>query len=152
VFYRQERVGRKGKTFSVYKFRSMIHDAERESGPQWAVHGDPRVTRVGRFLRNTRLDEAPQLLNVLLGEMSLVGPRPERPAFVSRLAAELPFYRTRLIVKPGITGWAQVCYPYGRSTDDALAKLQFDLYYIRHQSLVLDSQIMVRTLAKVVAL
>ncbi len=151
IFYRQERVGRGGQLFYVFKLRSMIPNAERYSGPQWAQKNDPRITRVGRILRKTRLDEVPQLLNVLRGEMSLIGPRPERAVFVEQLTSQIPFYRTRLAVKPGLTGWAQVRYHYGNSAEDALIKLQYDLYYIRHQSLALDLLIMLRTLGKMVA-
>ena len=149
VFYRQERIGRAGHVFRIVKLRTMITGAEAVTGPQWAQAGDPRVTRVGRLLRKTRLDEVPQLLNVLRGEMSLIGPRPERPAFIAMLAAEIPFYRTRLAVKPGLTGWAQVRYRYGSSTEDALRKLQYDMYYIRHQSLALDLSIMLKTVGTV---
>ncbi|MFQ3536046.1 MAG: sugar transferase [Aggregatilineales bacterium] len=152
IFYRQERLGRGGKPFQIVKLRTMVQDAEKLSGPQWARKGDPRITRVGRILRKTRLDEVPQLWNVLRGEMSIVGPRPERPIFVDRLTQTIPFYRTRLLVAPGLTGWAQVCYKYGNTEEDALIKLQYDLYYIRHQSIALDLLIMVRTLGKIIAL
>jgi exopolysaccharide biosynthesis polyprenyl glycosylphosphotransferase len=145
VFYRQVRLGRGGRPFTLVKLRTMKRNAESENGAQWAQTADKRVTLVGGFLRKTRLDEAPQLLNVLRGEMSLVGPRPERPEFVERLEREIPFYRTRLAVDPGLTGWAQVRYRYGATTEDALRKLQYDLYYIRHQSLLLDSEILIRT-------
>jgi lipopolysaccharide/colanic/teichoic acid biosynthesis glycosyltransferase len=138
-------VGRGGRIFTIVKLRSMLVNAEDGSGPRWATSRDPRVTRVGRFLRKTRLDEDPQLFNVLIGQMSVVGPRPERPAFVEMLARASPFYRSRLVVKPGLTSWAQVCYPYGNSTEDALRKLQYDLLYIRHQSLMRDLLIMVGT-------
>ena len=148
LFYRQERVGRGGRLFQIIKLRSMIPNAERNTGPQWAQKGDTRVTRVGRILRKTRLDEFPQLVNVLFGDMSLIGPRPERPMFVDQLTAQIPFYRTRLAAKPGLTGWAQVRYHYGNTTEDALVKLQYDLYYIRHQSLALDMLILLRTLGK----
>jgi exopolysaccharide biosynthesis polyprenyl glycosylphosphotransferase len=151
IFYRQERVGRGGSVFQVIKLRTMIPNAEGESGPQWAQKNDPRITRLGRILRKTRLDEVPQLINVLRGDMSIVGPRPERPVFVDQLAQQIPFYRTRHVVKPGLTGWAQVCYHYGNTTEDALVKLQYDLYYIRHQSLVLDLQIALRTLGTMLA-
>ncbi|HEX6818398.1 MAG TPA: sugar transferase [Ktedonobacterales bacterium] len=146
IFYSQRRVGRAGRLFTVYKLRSMVVGAEAESGAQWARAGDPRITRIGRFLRRTRLDEVPQLYNVLRGEMSVIGPRPERPEFVDELAAEIPFYRTRLAATPGLTGWAQVRYRYGNSTEDALRKLQYDLYYIRHQSPMLDLMIVLRTI------
>jgi lipopolysaccharide/colanic/teichoic acid biosynthesis glycosyltransferase len=152
VFFAQERVGRAGRPFKLVKLRTMIPDAERESGPLWAVHGDPRVTRVGRFLRMSRLDEAPQLINVLAGQMSLIGPRPERPAFVADLQAGIPFYRARLSVRPGVTGWAQVNYGYGSTVEDQIAKLQYDLYYIRHRSLLLDTLILLRTVGQVLAL
>jgi len=151
IFYCQERVGRGGRLFKVIKLRSMIPDAEKLNGPQWAQKNDARITRVGRILRKTRLDETPQLINVLLGQMSLVGPRPERPMFVDQLTEQIPFYRTRLAVKPGLTGWAQVCYQYGNTTQDALVKLQYDLYYIRHQSLALDLLIALRTIGKMLA-
>lgn len=147
VFYSQTRLGRGGRPFNVHKLRTMVKTAEQESGPRWASDNDPRVTRVGRFLRRTRLDEFPQLLNVLKGEMSIVGPRPERPMFVKQLAEEIPFYRARLAVKPGLTGWAQVRYRYGSTVEDARQKLQFDLFYIRHQSIVLDIIIMLRTIS-----
>lgn len=152
IFYRQERLGRGGKPFQIVKLRTMVQDAEKLSGPQWARKDDPRITRVGRLLRKTRLDEVPQLWNVLRGEMSIVGPRPERPIFVDRLTQTIPFYRTRLLVAPGLTGWAQICYKYGNTEEDALIKLQYDLYYIRHQSIALDLLIMLRTLGKMIAL
>ena len=152
LFFAQERVGKAGQPFRLFKLRTMIPDAERDSGPLWAVRGDPRVTRVGRFLRKTRLDEVPQLLNVLAGHMSLVGPRPERPAFVADLQERIPFYRARLSVRPGVTGWAQVNYGYGSTVEDALMKLQYDLYYIRHRSLLLDGLVLLKTLGQVLAL
>ncbi|HLY26881.1 MAG TPA: sugar transferase, partial [Aggregatilineales bacterium] len=152
LFYVQERVGRGGRLFKIMKLRSMIPDAEAQVGPQWAQQNDPRVTKIGRILRRTRLDEVPQLLNVLHGEMSMIGPRPERPFFVDQLTQQIPFYRTRLAVKPGVTGWAQVKYRYGSSREDALIKLQYDLYYIRHQSLTLDLLILLRTAGKMLAL
>ena len=144
VMYSQERVGREGLPFTLYKFRSMQQDAEKD-GAQWAVSDDPRVTRVGAFIRKTRLDELPQLLNVLKGEMSFVGPRPERPEFVAQLAEKIPYYRERHCVKPGITGWAQLCYPYGASEQDALEKLQYDLYYVKHKTLMFDLMILLQT-------
>ncbi len=145
IFYRQERVGRGGRVFTLYKLRSMRQDAERNGAPQWAAANDDRATRVGRFLRNSRLDELPQILNVLKGEMSFVGPRPERPVFVDQLADQIPFYALRHNVKPGITGWAQVRYSYGASVDDAVEKLQHDLYYVKNNSLFLDIMILIAT-------
>lgn len=145
ALYRQERVGQHGRTFEILKFRSMVTDAESGTGPVWASHNDPRVTRVGRVIRKTRLDEIPQLWNVLKGQMSFVGPRPERPHFVEELAKVLPYYHERHNVKPGITGWAQVCYPYGSSVGAALEKLNYDLYYIKHSSLSMDVMIIVQT-------
>jgi sugar transferase (PEP-CTERM system associated) len=144
VLYRQERVGEHGKIFTLFKFRSMRADAESGT-PIWAKNNDDRVTRVGRFLRTTRLDEIPQLWNVLRGDMSFVGPRPERPFFVDQLAAIIPFYLERHAVKPGVTGWAQVKYRYGASIEDAMEKLRYDLYYIKHQSIVFDMTIVVDT-------
>lgn len=146
VFYTQEREGRGGRRFRIIKFRSMVADAERAGKAVWATRDDPRITRVGKFMRRTRLDELPQFVNVLRGEMSIVGPRPERPQFVAQLQEEIPFYRARLSVKPGLTGWAQVKYRYGNTTEDALIKLQYDLYYIKHQSMVLDILILLRTI------
>jgi sugar transferase (PEP-CTERM system associated) len=146
VIYVQERVGLHGKPFRLYKFRSMRQNAEGDGQPVWATKADQRVTRLGRFLRQTRLDELPQLFNVLLGDMSLVGPRPERPAFVSALEQEIPFYALRHQVKPGITGWAQICFPYGASSEDARQKLQYDLYYLKNYSLFLDLNILCLTL------
>ncbi|MFQ3634172.1 sugar transferase [Roseiflexus sp.] len=145
VFHRQRRVGWRGKPFTVLKFRSMIHDAEPDGEAQWAAKDDPRVTRVGRLLRRTRLDELPQALNVLRGEMSLVGPRPERPEFVEQLQQVIPFYRVRLAVRPGLTGWAQINHDYADSVDAALTKLQYDLYYLKYQSFWFDMLILART-------
>jgi lipopolysaccharide/colanic/teichoic acid biosynthesis glycosyltransferase len=130
----------------------MSQDAEKLVGPIWAVEDDPRITRVGRFLRKSRLDELPQLVNILRGEMSMVGPRPERPYFVERLERTIPFYRTRLTITPGITGWAQVNYGYGSTESDALVKLKYDLYYIRHRSILIDLLILMRTVARVIRL
>jgi len=144
VLYRQRRVGQHGHVFDVLKFRSMSVDAER-TGAAWAVKDDPRVTRVGALIRKTRIDELPQLGNVLRGEMSFVGPRPERPEFVEQLEERIPYYRERHSVKPGITGWAQLCYPYGSSERDALEKLQYDLYYVKNRSLLFDLAILVQT-------
>jgi len=145
VLYRQERVGRGGRVFTLYKFRSMRVDAEAAGAPRWASRRDDRVTRVGRLIRLTRIDEIPQALNVLAGDMSLVGPRPERPAFVEQLARAIPHYDDRAVVRPGITGWAQVNYPYGASVEDARMKLAYDLYYVKHRSLFLDLLILVAT-------
>lgn len=144
VLYRQERVGEDGKIFYLLKFRSMRADAET-NGPVWAAVNDQRVTRVGRVIRKLRLDEIPQMFNVLRGEMSFVGPRPERPFFVEQLTKEIPFYSERHVVKPGITGWAQISYCYGASKEDALEKLKYDLYYIKHMSPVLDLMIVFNT-------
>lgn len=149
VFYRQKRVGKGGHPFRIFKFRSMVQDAEKLSGPVWADRDDPRVTRVGRFIRRTRLDEIPQFLNVLRGEMSVVGPRPERPKFVEELVRTYPFYPKRLTVKPGITGWAQVKLEYDTSIEDVGEKLKYDFYYIENQSLFLDLEILVRTVVVV---
>ena len=146
VFYRQERLGQGGRIFWLLKFRSMRRDAEQQTGPVWAHERDSRITRVGRILRHTRMDEVPQLVNVLQGQMSVVGPRPERPAFVQELQEKVPFYIHRLTLKPGITGWAQVNYRYGSSVEDALEKLQYDLYYIKNLSIFLDLLIIIQTL------
>jgi lipopolysaccharide/colanic/teichoic acid biosynthesis glycosyltransferase len=145
ILYRQKRVGERGQVFEILKFRSMRVDAERDGVARWAGENDPRVTRVGRFLRKSRIDELPQLVNVLRGDMSFVGPRPERPPFVTDLSKDIPVYSTRHAVKPGITGWAQVQYPYGASRDDAAKKLQFDLYYVKNHSLFLDLVILFQT-------
>lgn len=145
VFYRQERVGLAGRVFQVIKFRSMRTDAEKDGKPRWASSNDDRVTRVGRVIRKLRIDELPQLFNVLVGDMSLVGPRPERPYFVDQLASEIPFYGIRHCVKPGVTGWAQVRYQYGASVDDAVQKLQYDLYYVKNHTLVLDTLVLFET-------
>jgi sugar transferase (PEP-CTERM system associated) len=146
VLYRQERVGWRGRVFVLFKFRSMRQDAEAGGAPVWAAKCDSRITRVGRLIRYTRIDELPQLWNVLRGEMSLVGPRPERPYFVERLAAAIPLYAERHFVKPGITGWAQVKAPYGASFEDAREKLRYDLYYIKNHSLLFDLRILIATL------
>ena len=145
VFYRQRRVGRDGKIFRVYKFRSMTVNAEK-NGAQWAGQNDARVTRVGQFIRKTRIDEIPQTLNILFGDMNFVGPRPERPEFTEMLAQEIPHYNERHQVKPGLTGWAQVNYPYGASVEDARQKLKYDLYYLKNYSLVLDLFIVIKTI------
>ncbi len=146
VFYRQQRAGKFDKPFTLFKFRSMRTDAEAGGSPLWAERRDTRVTRVGRFLRTTRVDELPQLVNVLRGEMSLVGPRPERPHFVEQLSRAIPFYRHRSYVKPGVTGWAQVNFPYGASVEDAREKLSYDLYYVKHRSPLLDAVILISTI------
>lgn len=144
VFYKQERVGLNGKLFKIIKFRSMRPDAEKD-GAKWASKNDDRVTRIGHFIRKYRIDELPQLLNVFRGEMSFIGPRPERPEFVEKLIKEVPYYNQRHNVKPGLAGWAQLNYPYGASVEDSMEKLKFDLYYVKHQSLLLDILILIRT-------
>ncbi len=149
VLYAQQRVGQHGRIFTMRKFRSMHVDAEAATGAVWATADDPRLTPIGRFLRSTRLDELPQLWNVLMDDMSLVGPRPERPEFVNLLQQEITFYDQRHRVKPGLTGWAQISYPYGSSVHDALQKLQYDLYYLKHMSIALDVFIIVATLKTV---
>ncbi len=145
ILYRQVRVGYRGKSFDVFKFRSMSVDAEKPGVAQWATKNDSRVTRVGAIIRKTRIDEIPQIFNVLRGDMSFVGPRPERPQFVSELAKEIPYYHERHAVKPGITGWAQVCYPYGASIKDSSQKQEFDLYYIKNHTIFLDMLILCQT-------
>jgi sugar transferase (PEP-CTERM system associated) len=146
LLYRQERVGQDGAHFTLYKFRSMSEDAESEMGPVWASENDPRATRVGRVIRKLRIDEIPQMINVLKGEMSFVGPRPERPFFVDKLKEKIPYYYLRLSVKPGITGWAQISYRYGDTEEGAVEKLQYDLYYIKNISVLFDVQIMFESL------
>jgi len=148
LFYWQVRAGKGGDLFKIYKLRSMVVDAER-GGAVWATDGDPRITKLGRLLRRTRLDELPQFWNVLKGEMSLIGPRPERPEFVEMLAEEIPFYRARHAIKPGLTGWAQVMYPYGSSSEDARAKLEYDLFYIKHRTISFDILILARSIVTV---
>ena len=150
IFYTQERVGKGGRIFQVIKFRSMIPNAE-ESGAVWAEENDPRATRVGRFLRRTMMDELPQLINVARGEMSIVGPRPERPIFADQLAEQIPFYRARHAVRPGMAGWALVNYGYSSSVRDALVKLQYDLYYVKHQSIYLDLLILAKTIGAMIS-
>ncbi|MBK8098468.1 MAG: TIGR03013 family PEP-CTERM/XrtA system glycosyltransferase [Planctomycetes bacterium] len=145
LFFTQERVGQDGKPFKLVKFRTMCADAEKQTGPVWAQKNDARVTRVGRLLRLTRIDEIPQFLNILAGQMSFVGPRPERPHFVEQLKAQIPFYPLRHTIKPGLTGWAQVRHPYGASVEDAMEKLRYDLYYIKNVSLLFDLNIILRT-------
>ncbi|MCL5962053.1 MAG: sugar transferase, partial [Chloroflexi bacterium] len=152
VFYKQSRLGRRARPFEIIKFRTMYDNAEAEGKPIWAAQNDVRVTPVGRFLRRTHLDELPQVINVLRGEMSLIGPRPERPELADSLESEIPFYRNRLLVRPGLTGWAQVKYGYGSTLEDALIKLQYDLYYIKYGSLYLDSVIAYKTLATILRL
>jgi len=149
VFYRQERVGLNGRTFQVAKFRSMREDAERDGKPRWASVQDDRVTKVGNFIRKARIDELPQLFNVLRGEMSLVGPRPERPFFVEQLTEQIPYFAVRQSVKPGVTGWAQVRYQYGSTVEDSIEKLQYDLYYVKNHTLFLDLVILFETVAVV---
>jgi lipopolysaccharide/colanic/teichoic acid biosynthesis glycosyltransferase len=151
VFYHQRRVGQHGRIFTIHKFRSMCENAEAATGAVWASKaGDARVTSIGGLLRRTRLDELPQLWNVMKGDMSFVGPRPERPEFVGDLQKQIPFYGQRHIVRPGITGWAQVRYTYGATTEDALQKLQYDLFYIKHLSIALDLFIILSTIKTVV--
>ena len=151
VLYRQTRVKEDGGTFQIYKFRSMVAGAEQDGVARWAEENDSRITRVGSVLRKGRLDELPQLFNVLKGDMSFVGPRPERPEFVAQLAEKIPYYEERHRVKPGLTGWAQISYPYGNSEEDALEKLQYDLYYVKNFSIFLDLLILLQT-AEVVLL
>lgn len=146
VLFRQERVGKDGRVFVLSKFRSMREDAEAETGPVWAEEDDPRITQVGKILRKSRIDEIPQMFSVLKGEMSFVGPRPERPFFVNQLSRQIPYYHQRHTVKPGITGWAQVNYPYGSSLEDAQEKLRYDLYYIKHISTLFDLLILFQTI------
>jgi exopolysaccharide biosynthesis polyprenyl glycosylphosphotransferase len=149
VLYRQQRVGQHGRVFTVHKFRSMRQDAEKDTGAVWARLNDDRVTPVGRLIRRSRLDELPQLWNVLRGDMSLVGPRPERPEFVRSLTEQIPFYGQRHTVRPGLTGWAQVCYTYGASVEDAMEKLQYDLFYIKNRSVAFDVFIAAKTVKTV---
>ncbi len=151
VFYRQERVGLNGRLFHVIKFRSMRRDAEKDGKPRWAAANDDRITRVGRFIRKFRIDELPQLFCVIRGDMSLVGPRPERPYFVDQLTKKIPFYAVRHSVKPGVTGWAQVRYAYGASVDDAIQKLQYDLFYVKNHNAVLDFVILFETVSVVLS-
>ncbi|MBP6885670.1 MAG: sugar transferase [Candidatus Pacebacteria bacterium] len=147
VFFRQARTGRAGTPFSIIKFRTMKIDAEATTGAVWATQNDSRITRVGSLLRKTRIDELPQLWNILRGDMSLVGPRAERPEFDAQLALQIPFYNERYLIKPGLSGWAQINYPYGASVEDALQKLQYDLYYIKHRSILLDLEIVLKTIS-----
>jgi len=149
VFYLQERVGKDEKLFRVIKFRSMHEGAEKSSGPVWANKEDPRVTRIGRIMRRWRIDEVPQFINVLDGDMSLIGPRPERPYFVEQLSREIPLYKRRLKVRPGITGWAQVKHKYDENVEDVRKKVEYDLYYIENMSLRMDFKIFLNTIAVV---
>ena len=149
VLYRQQRVGQHGREFTIFKFRSMRQDAEAKSGAVWARKNDARVTPVGKFIRKSRLDELPQLWNILRGDMSFVGPRPERPEFVRQLTQQIPYYGQRHVIKPGLTGWAQVKYPYGSTVEDALEKLQYELFYIKHMSVGLDLFIVLKTIKTV---
>ena len=149
IFYRQERVGKGERPFKILKFRSMHVDAEADNVPRWAQVKDPRITRVGAILRRTRMDELPQLLNVLKGEMSIVGPRPERPTFVHTLNQQIPFYGVRHLVRPGITGWAQINYEYTASLEDARRKLEYDLFYVKNHNLFLNLAIILQTLRTV---
>ena len=149
VILRQQRVGLRGEVFELLKFRSMRADAEAENGAQWATKDDPRITRIGRFLRKYRFDELPQFVNVIRGEMSFVGPRPERPMFVEQLRDQIPFYDERHSVRPGVTGWAQVRYEYGSTIEDSVEKLQYDLYYVKNHTLFLDLLILLETVAVV---
>jgi exopolysaccharide biosynthesis polyprenyl glycosylphosphotransferase len=149
VLYHQHRVGQHGRVFLVHKFRSMHQNAEQETGAVWALKNDSRITPIGGLLRQTRIDELPQLWNVFCGYMSLVGPRPERPEFVNDLTRQIPFYGQRHTVRPGLTGWAQVRYTYGASVEDAMEKLQYDLFYIKNMSLSLDLFILAKTIKTV---
>jgi sugar transferase (PEP-CTERM system associated) len=146
IFFRQERVGQGAKVFDLLKFRTMVEEAERDTGPVWATENDARITRVGRFLRRSRLDEFPQIVNVLRGDMSFVGPRPERPQFCEMLQQRIPYYLQRQSVKPGITGWAQIRHPYGSTVEEAATKLEYDLYYVKNTSIFLDLLILVSTI------
>jgi exopolysaccharide biosynthesis polyprenyl glycosylphosphotransferase len=154
IFYRQKRVGKDGKIFEIIKFRSMYalssDGGAEKNGVQWASLNDSRITKIGRILRKTRLDELPQLFNILKGEMSFIGPRPERPEFIEELQKQIPHYAMRQLIKPGLSGWAQIKFPYGASVNDAMEKLQYDLYYIKNRSLILDLAIALRTLALII--
>lgn len=150
LFFSQQRVGHQGSVFRIHKFRTMLPDSQQpDGGGEWTSVDDPRITKVGGFLRRSHLDELPQLINVLLGDLSIVGPRPEQPRYVEELTEKIPFYGLRHAVRPGMTGWAQVKYPYGASVEDSLEKLQYDLYYLRHQSLALDVRVIVRTFSSI---
>jgi exopolysaccharide biosynthesis polyprenyl glycosylphosphotransferase len=152
ILFAQQRAGRGGKPFTMYKFRTMVPDAEADGQPRLASENDPRVTRVGAFLRRTRLDEFPQFYNILRGEMSLVGPRAERPELVARFQKQIPFYRARLLVKPGLTGWAQINYGYASTVEETRVKLEYDLYYIKHRSMLMDLVILLRTIGTIFGL
>lgn len=149
IFFKQIRTGKDGKNFLAIKFRTMINNAEK-NGAQWASKNDSRITKFGKFLRKTRLDEIPQFINIIRGDMSLIGPRPERPEFIEKLETEIPYYNQRLLVKPGLSGWAQINYPYGASVEDAIEKLEYDLYYIKNRNLALDISIILKTIDAVV--
>jgi len=149
IFFIQDRIGEGNKKFNIVKFRSMTTDAEKD-GPKWATKNDNRVTKFGKIMRLTRIDELPQLWNVLRGEMSFVGPRPEREFFIEQLEKEIPYYNLRHTVKPGLTGWAQVMYPYGASVEDAYRKLQYDLYYIKHHDILFDLKVLLKTVTIVI--
>jgi sugar transferase (PEP-CTERM system associated) len=149
ALYSQRRVGKDGRLFTIYKFRSMRQDAEARTGAVWSTENDPRVTKFGRFIRRTRLDELPQLWNVMVGDMSLIGPRPERPEFVSSLTEQIPYYGQRHVVRPGLTGWAQIRHRYGSSVEDAMQKFQYELFYIKHMSPAFDFFIIVETVKTV---
>jgi lipopolysaccharide/colanic/teichoic acid biosynthesis glycosyltransferase len=149
IFYSQERLGKSASLFRIFKFRTMYQNAEADGKARLATENDPRVTRVGNFLRKTRLDELPQFLSVVRGEMSLVGPRAERPELVAEFQRQIPFYRARLLVKPGITGWAQINYGYVASVTETAVKLEYDLYYIKHRTMMMDIQIILRTVGTV---
>ena len=148
LFYTQQRVGLNGENFKIFKFRTMTKNSEKD-GAVFSTVNDIRVTPFGKFMRKTRIDEFPQFINILKGEMSLIGPRPERPIFVDQIAQNMPFYTTRHVIKPGLTGWAQVNYPYGETLEHSLIKLQYDLYYIKHRNIFMDIDIMVKTLSTV---
>jgi lipopolysaccharide/colanic/teichoic acid biosynthesis glycosyltransferase len=148
LFYKQDRIGLNGKPFEIYKFRTMVLNAET-NGAVFSTLNDTRVTPFGKFLRKTRIDEIPQFINILKGDMAVIGPRPERPIFVKEIAEMMPFYETRHVIKPGLTGWAQVNYSYGESFEDSLIKLQYDLYYIKHRSVFLDLNIIIKTISTV---
>jgi lipopolysaccharide/colanic/teichoic acid biosynthesis glycosyltransferase len=152
IFYSQDRLGKGGRPFRIFKYRTMFKDAEKDGQPQTATEHDPRITRLGSLLRRSRIDEIPQIINILSGEMSMVGPRAEREEWVRHFQKEIPFYRARLLVKPGLTGWAQVNYGYTATVEDTGIKLEYDLYYIKHRSLLLDLVIILRTVGTVLRL